>query len=77
MGSNFCVPLVMNEMFSALLNFDVFNRAYQRNCTATFAKAAIGIGGQRRYRGHAGQRIVSLHSDNFSKICLFPFIVVP
>ena len=41
MGSNFCVPLVMNEMFSALLNFDVFNRACKHNGTATFAKAAI------------------------------------
>ena len=43
MGRNFCVPLVMNEIFSALLNFDVFNRACQHNCTATFAKAAIAL----------------------------------
>jgi len=41
MGSNFCVPLVMNKMFSALLNFDVFNKARQHNCAATLAKAAI------------------------------------
>ena len=31
----------MNKMFSALLNFDVFNRARQHNCAATLAKAAI------------------------------------
>ena len=33
----------MDKMISTLLNFDVFNRACQHNCTATFAKAAIAL----------------------------------
>ena len=81
MCGNFCVPLVINELFSTLLNFDIFNRACKHNCTTTLAEAAIassdsaGINVTRNRKLHCSTMTTSVisvffHLEDFPKTML-------